>query len=247
MQAGLSRNALVQTALALADEAGLEAVTMRQLAEVHDVTPMALYRYFFDKDRILDALAEQLLTNVVIPEPTGRPWHEQVTDLLGAFVVSLRAHPNAAILVLSRVLQSESGLAVTDRMLALLAEGGFAVDVAAETASQALCSLVTLVVTEPGRALGGDVEAQDAEIRVKKATLSSLDPRRYGHVVAAADALARCASEEVYYERGIRMIVAGIRGSQALREKGARAAKKSTAVPAKARVTQSRSGKSRAR
>jgi AcrR family transcriptional regulator len=210
----LSRDLFIDTALTVADDEGLESVTIRRLADIHHVTPMALYRYFVDKDRIFDALAARLLENIVIPEPDKRPWHEQATDLLVAFIAGIREHPSAAILVLSRILASEAGLAVTERMLELLSDAGFEVDAAAETASQALCSIVTLVITEPGRGNGGDVDAQDAAIRLKRATLLSLDPRRYSHVVDAADALAQCASAEVYYQRGVRMIVAGIRGSQ---------------------------------
>jgi AcrR family transcriptional regulator len=228
----LSREVFVQTALALIDDEGLESVTIRRLAEFHGVTPMALYRYFDDKDRIFDALAERLLSDMTIPEPDERPWHEQVKDLLAAFVVALRAHPNAAILVLSRILHSDPGIAVTDRMLTLLIAAGFAVDAAAETASQALCSLVSVVTTEPGRAHGSDVDAHDAAVRRQKATLSSLDPRRYPHVVAAADELTRCADAERYHQRGICMIVAGIRGSQAILDEPARQTSKSTVTKA---------------
>jgi TetR/AcrR family transcriptional regulator, tetracycline repressor protein len=232
VQTRLSRDVFVQTALALADDEGLESVTIRRLAEFHGVTPMALYRYFADKDRIFDALAERLLSDVSIPKPDERHWLEQVEALLAAFVVALRAHSNAAILVLSRILHSEAGLAVTDRMLALLIAGGVAVDAAAETASQALCSLVSVVITEPGRAIGGDVDAYDAAIRLQRARLSSLDPRRYPNVVAAANSLTRCADAERYYQRSICMIVAGIRGSQAILDEPARQTSKSTVTKA---------------
>jgi TetR/AcrR family transcriptional regulator, tetracycline repressor protein len=222
VQAGLSRDMFIDTALAVADEEGLESVTIRRLADIHHVTPMALYRYFVDKDRIFDALAARLLENVVIPQPDERSWHEQVKDLLVAFIAAVREHPNVAILVLGRILESDAGLAVTERMLKLLSEGGFAVDAAAETATQALCSLVTLVITEPGRGGGGDVDAQDAAIRAKRATLLCLDPRHYSHVVDAAPVLAQCASQEVYYRRGVRMIVAGIQGSQTVLDEKSR-------------------------
>ncbi|MET7397152.1 TetR/AcrR family transcriptional regulator C-terminal domain-containing protein [Dactylosporangium sp. NPDC005572] len=214
----LSQEILAQTALALADDEGVESVTVRRLAQRHSVTPMALYRHFKDKDEIFDSLAERLLASVAIPAPDRRPWHEQTHDLLTAFVAALRPHPNAAGLILGRILDSNPGLVVAERMLVLLTEAGFGVEAAAETASQALCSVVTLVVTEPGRRRGADAEARDDAIRAKKATLTALSPRHYPHVVAAANALASCSSEEQYYARGIRMIVAGIRGIQAALE-----------------------------
>jgi AcrR family transcriptional regulator len=210
----LNRDDLVSTALAVADGDGLDAVTVRRVALLHDVTPMALYRHFPDKDGLFDAVAERVLTEVRLSEPDGRPWHEQMHDLLTGFLAALRAHPNAAVLIVSRIVSSEPGLAVTERTLALLSEGGVPVEQAAEMAGQALCSLVTLVVTEPGRDTALDPAANEEAVRAKKAALLALSPDRYPHIVAAADALAACASEDTYYRRGIDMIVTGMRGAR---------------------------------
>ena len=69
-QKRLNRAELVASALAVADAEGLEAVTIRRIAQLHDVTPMALYRHFPDKDGLLLALAEQLLADALpLPEP----------------------------------------------------------------------------------------------------------------------------------------------------------------------------------
>jgi TetR/AcrR family tetracycline transcriptional repressor len=240
VQARLSRDIFVETAFALADDEGLESLTIRRMAESHGVTPMALYRYFADKDRILDALAEALLAEVALPEPDERRWDEQAKELLTALAAALRRHPNAAILVLNRILQSEPGLALIDRTLMLLKAAGFPTDAAAETAGYALSSVVTLVVTEPGRAISGDVETHAAVLRVKKATLSSLDPRRYSHVVAAAAPLTRCASTEAYYDRGIHMIMSGIRDSQTFVKRRARRPSKAASTKAVAKPRRSR-------
>ncbi|MEU3184476.1 TetR family transcriptional regulator [Streptomyces sp. NPDC006923] len=221
VKARLNRETLVSTALDLADAEGLDAVTTRRVAQHHGVTPMALYRHFRDKEEIFDALAERLLAQVALPEPDHRPWHEQTRDVFDAFLAALRPHPAVAGLVLNRVLTSEPGLALAERTLSLLAEGGFPVDQAAETGSQALCSLVTLVITEPGRGDGPDPETRDGTVRAKRAALAALPPRRYPHVVAAADALASCASDDVYYARGTAMIVAGIRSGPATADRAA--------------------------
>lgn len=208
----LNRDELVGTALAVADAEGLDAVTIRRVAQQHHVTPMALYRHFPDKDGLLDALAERLLSDARVPAADDRPWYEQMSDLLDCILVALRPHPNAAGLVTSRILASEAGLTLTDRALALLAEAGVPVDQSAEMAGQSLCSLVTLVVTEPGRALTDDREEDEAARRAKKAYLLALSPQRFPHVVAAADALVECASEDVYYSRAVDLIVTGMRG-----------------------------------
>jgi TetR/AcrR family tetracycline transcriptional repressor len=210
-QKRLNRDDLVTTALSVADAEGLDAVTIRRVAQLHDVTPMALYRHFPDKEGLLVALAGRLLAGAVVPEPDDRPWHEQLRDLLTRFLDALRPHPNAAALVFNGMVTTEPGLAITERALALLAQGGMSVERSAETASQILGSLVALAIAEPGRDLGPDPEANEDAVRAKRAAILALPPRRYPHIVAAADALAACSDRERYFDRGMDMIVTGIR------------------------------------
>ena len=58
----ISREAVLAAALRLADEQGLDAVTMHAVARRLQVTPMALYRHVDDKNALLDGLVEMLLT-----------------------------------------------------------------------------------------------------------------------------------------------------------------------------------------
>jgi AcrR family transcriptional regulator len=210
-QKRLNREDLLTTALAVADAEGLDAVTIRRVAQAHDVTPMALYRHFPDKDGLLLALADRVLSGTVLPEPDDRPWDEQLRDVLTAFVAALRPHPNAAVLAFRGMVTTDPGLAVTERSLALMAEGGLSVERAAETASHILGALVALAIVAPGPPPGADPEEGDDAVRAKRATLLALSPRRYPHVVAAAEPLAACADTGRYFGRGVEMIVSGIR------------------------------------
>ncbi|MGW4465574.1 TetR/AcrR family transcriptional regulator [Micromonospora sp. NPDC004704] len=209
---GLDPDKIVTSALAIADADGLSAVTIRRLAQQHDVTPMALYRHFRDKDELFAALAERLLAGVELPEPDDRPWDEQLRDVLAAFVAALRPHPNVAELTLTRILTSAPGLALAERTLALLQLTGLDLDQSARIGRQVLCSLVTLVSTEPGAEERGDREARDDAIHAKRTALAALPPRRYPYVVAAADVLICDDSSDDYYRLGLDLAVAGIRG-----------------------------------
>ncbi|MGQ5262646.1 TetR/AcrR family transcriptional regulator [Micromonospora sp. ZYX-F-536] len=210
--ARLDPDKIVTSALRIADAEGLGAITIRRLAQEHGVTPMALYRYFRDKDDLLAALAERVLADVHLPEPSDDPWDRQLRALLAACLAAVRPHPAVAGLIPTRVLLSEPGLMLVERTLALLAEAGFPPDQATEVGSQALCSLVTLVATEPGAAESTDPDTRDDAIRAKRAALHSLAPKRYPHVLAAADALTLCADRDSYYELGVEFAVAGVRG-----------------------------------
>ncbi|WUJ74540.1 TetR/AcrR family transcriptional regulator C-terminal domain-containing protein [Kribbella soli] len=203
---------VVDSALTIADDEGPAAVSFRKLAAQHDVTPMALYRHFKDKDDLLAAIGDRILADVVLPTPNDERWDKQLHTLLTAFVTALRGHPRLADLTLPRILITEPGLALSERALELLVEGGFTVDDAAEVGRQAICSLISLVTTDPVAREVSDPEAREASLRRKRASLGALSPERYPLITSAAGALICPESRDRYYEIGLNLVVAGIRG-----------------------------------
>src|SRR6185369_3226072 len=77
----ISREAVLAAALRLADEQGLDAVTMHAVARRLQVTPMALYRHVDDKNALLDGLVEVLLTGPAVT-PTARVVRDAVQAAL---------------------------------------------------------------------------------------------------------------------------------------------------------------------
>ncbi len=199
-------------ALAVADAEGLDALTIRRLAADLAVTPMALYWHFRDKDELLDALAEHLFRSVRLPDAEEGGWAEQLRATLAALMGALRPHPAVAALTRTRILSSHAGLALAERALGLLDEAGFGTEEAAEVGGYLVAAVVTLVTAEPGAGHGPDPEVRDAAVRAQRATLLSLAPHDYPHVVAAADALASCADDDAYFSRGLDLLIAGVQG-----------------------------------
>jgi AcrR family transcriptional regulator len=95
---GLTREAIVQRALEIGDEAGLEAVSVRRVASELGVTPMALYRHVRDKNDLYNAMLEAVIADFDVSAgitPT-MTWQEQsrralqnTVDLLTARQVTL--------------------------------------------------------------------------------------------------------------------------------------------------------------
>ena len=80
----LTRQTVVEGALALADAEGLEAVTIRRLAKRLGVTPMALYWHFPSKDELLDGVAASLFEKVDLSlGGASGGWQNQLRALLG--------------------------------------------------------------------------------------------------------------------------------------------------------------------
>jgi TetR/AcrR family tetracycline transcriptional repressor len=207
----LSREAIVTGALALADREGLEAVTIRRLATDNSVTPMALYWHFKDKDAVLDGIADRIYASVEIPETSDAPWDARLRSVLDAVLAAIRPHPLVADLLATRVMKSESGLALAERVIGILREAGFSPPRAWQTASFLLCAIVILVTTEPGSRSSLD-DDRDAVYRSKRAQLDSLDPKRFPNLLGSAEFILSCDDEAEYFAQGMQFLVSGTLG-----------------------------------
>jgi AcrR family transcriptional regulator len=197
----ISRAAILDRALALADTEGLPAVTVRRLARDLGVTPMALYWHVADKDALLDALADHLVARVDRTCDPALDWPDQLRGLLRSLVGVLRAHPGAARLVGLRNSTSETALDLIEAALAVLARAGFSPATATTIARQALHSASALVAAQPAAA-GPDPRTL--------ALLTALPPDRFGHVVAAAAPLASCPDPDAADALGLDLLVGGV-------------------------------------
>lgn len=208
----LSRDAVTGRAVALADAEGIDAVTVRRLATELGVTPMALYWHFQDKERLLDGVAELVLSQMTLPpDDEARPWDERLREVLDQLLAVLAAHPSLTDVVKTRILQSEPGLELTERVLSLLRGAGFSPEQSAQQAVYALVFIVGLVTGEPG-AMPGDEgeEARDARLRGKWAKLQALSPKRYPHVLEAAGPLTSCDSSDAWRNAGMGLLLRGL-------------------------------------
>jgi AcrR family transcriptional regulator len=126
----IDRAVVVDAALQLADESGLEAVTMHAVAQRLGVTPMALYRHVDGKQALLDGLVERLLTSYPL-DPADAPWPARLTALAEAIRSTAKQHPAAFPLLLTRPAVTPAARSVRDYVQAALREAGLAADDAA--------------------------------------------------------------------------------------------------------------------
>jgi TetR/AcrR family tetracycline transcriptional repressor len=214
----LDRGAVIDVAMGLADTEGLEAISFRRLAEQFQVTPMALYWHFEDKEALLAALADRLWVQAADTlrqsldrrSAAGDDGWAQLRLTLDALVAAMRPHPAVAELVPTRVLESDAGREVTELTLGFLAGRGFARGHAADLARFVLASAVMLVSTQTGSDVAVPEERAEHQRR-KRIALASLSPERYPNIVASAADLTDCDSPDAYFTRGSEAIIAGVR------------------------------------
>jgi TetR/AcrR family transcriptional regulator, tetracycline repressor protein len=206
----LSKAAVVERALALGDADGLEALTIRRLAQQLGVTPMALYWHFRSKEELLEGLAERIWGEIDIGLHPAADWPIQLRGLLESLVRVLRAHPCASQLLVATGKQSESALQAIEITLEVLRRGGFDPDRAAEVASSVLWTGLMLVMSAPGFDPALTAEARTEMQRRKKVQLALLSPDRFPRLVEAAIPLTACDDPEFHYRFGMDLFIAGV-------------------------------------
>lgn len=217
----LSRHAIVDRALKLVDDEGVDAVTFRRLAQEFGVTPMALYWHVKNKDELLDAMGDRFFDDVR-PADTDGSWLEQLRDQVSVLIDSLRKHPGAAPLAAPRLLQCDAGREIAERTLASLRAAGFAVAQATDIGRTAMQTAVMLVTEEAGAEPGVAPEKRDQVREAKRSAIAGLPPDRFPNLVACADAMTECEDEDAYYRFGVDLFIRGVEQLQLVGPAGRR-------------------------
>jgi AcrR family transcriptional regulator len=126
----LTRDRVLRAAIERADAVGLEALTMRTLAEMLGVAPMALYRHVANKDDLIDAMVDVVFSEIGVPAGGG-DWKSSMRQRAVAVREALTKHPWAVGLMESRRNPGPANLRHHDAVIGRLRAAGFDV---AETA-----------------------------------------------------------------------------------------------------------------
>ena len=123
----LTRDRVLRAAIALADQRGIESLTMRALGGDLGVEAMSLYNHVTSKDDVLDGMVDLVLGDIEVPG-SGTPWRTAMRGrALSAHQVFLD-HPWAAVLIMSRYNIGPGMTRYLDATLGRLREGGFSVE-----------------------------------------------------------------------------------------------------------------------
>ena len=117
------RQQILDAALAIADEKGLEAVTMRAVAARVGVTAMALYPHVASKDDLLDGLTGRLLSELSMPDP-ALGWRERLRHTARSARETAKRHPAVMPLLFSRPAVTPEAVRVVDSIYQALVDAG---------------------------------------------------------------------------------------------------------------------------
>ncbi|AHY46985.1 Tetracyclin repressor, C-terminal all-alpha domain [Rubrobacter radiotolerans] len=199
---GLDRQSILATALELADSEGLEAVTMRRIAQRLGVGTMTLYHYVPNKENLLTGLVDLIFKEVEQAPENIESWADRLVFVSLSFRQSALAHPVLVTLVASGYISGPVVLRTTDSYLEAIIRRGFEPRVAAHVYRSAASYVIGYLSLE----LGGYFHA----IEGGRSRTRSLDEHSnaYPHLSEVGPHLGGC-SPEGEFEAGLRRLLAG--------------------------------------
>jgi AcrR family transcriptional regulator len=214
----LTRERVLECALAVADAGGIGSLTIRSLAAELGVKPMSVYHHVANKEAILDGIVDLVFAEMELPGDYDGAWRDQLTRRAHSTRRVLRRHPWAIGLLESRSTPGPATLRHQEETIRILREAGFSIEMTAH-ASALLDSFVCgFALQEAARPFRVTATGPDPARRRDSAPL---DPETYPH-------LAKMAQEHLLrpgyefgdeFELGLDLIMAAVAGSAATGER----------------------------
>lgn len=123
----LNRERVLRAAVVLADAEGLEALSMRRLAQALGVVPMALYKHVANKDELLAGVVDAVLGEIE-PAQNGPDWSANVRRRILSARAAMLRHPWARRVMEAQAAPTPVVLAYMDSTIGMFLAGGLSVD-----------------------------------------------------------------------------------------------------------------------
>lgn len=218
---GLDRDTIVKAAIEIADADGIEAVTMRRIADRLNTGPMSLYRYVPDKDALVSMMIDAVIGNIPVePEDIPSTWREGMRLLAEATWRISRDHRWYPEATMVRPPLTPRGMAGLELGLSIFDGFDLGIGIKAQFVAavhfSVLSAAMNLAIEERGRARMNmteeDIMREGAPF-MQKVITSGRYPR-----VTAFITEAEHLDEEEQMRAGVELIIDGI--AARLREKG---------------------------
>jgi TetR/AcrR family transcriptional regulator, tetracycline repressor protein len=190
----LTTSEVVDEAVQLCDEIGLEALSMPRLARRLGVGTMTLYGYVENKSELLDKITSEMFRGLTVPDHTD--WHEALTGFCAEFRRAALKHATLVQLLATGRVTIPAVFDILQGLLQKANDQGIAIDDAARAFYAALSYTIGFVIWEVPRT-GLQTDGHYASQWIDLA--SGLDPTRYALVGEARETLSTVASIEQFH------------------------------------------------
>jgi AcrR family transcriptional regulator len=198
----LTPERITTTALELLDRDGLDAFSMRRLADELGVGTMSIYTYFRGKGELLDAVMDAAATPQAQLDVSGS-WRERAIAIALAVRANLERHPALVQIRLRRTILRPRQFNVTEAAVSRLIEAGLS----KAEAARAFRVLFTYTFGYVAFSPSASEEVMRREVR---AAMASLPPDEYPTLSSMADEAAAAAAGDEQYLYGLNLLLDGI-------------------------------------
>ncbi len=201
----VTRERVLDAAMAIADRDGIDAVTMRAVAARLGVEAMSLYKHVANKDDVLDGLVQRVMAEMALP-PSPVEWREGLVLRARGMREVLLAHRWAPMLIESRTAPVPARLRHHDTSLGLLRDAGFSV----ELAYRAILALDSYIYGFVAQEVWWPFTGEDLPAMVET-LVPTIDPATYPHLVEVAGFVAgRRTGFDADFELGLGLLLDGL-------------------------------------
>lgn len=162
--ARLSRERILDAALALLEREPEEPLTVARIADEVGAVPAALYRHFANLDALLDGVLARVLSGAALEIRTRAPWPAQLRDWMRALRAHLLRYPAALRIIGRRGRTSPAWLDAASAQVAILERAGLSGATLARAHLWVLETTMGLVIQEASLALPEQIDAARASL-----------------------------------------------------------------------------------
>jgi len=203
---GISRDRVLKAAVGLADEIGIESLSMRKLGQALGVEAMSLYHHVANKDDLLDGMIDVVFGEVVLP--CGVDWKAALRERAISVRTALSRHRWAMGLMESRTNPGPATLRAHDAVLGCLRTAGFSLELAAHTFSAIDSYVYGFALQERG--LPFDTPEQTADLAQVMLARFPVDEFPHLHEFTAGHVMTPGYDYAKEFEFGLDLILDGI-------------------------------------
>jgi AcrR family transcriptional regulator len=205
-RAALTRERVLRAALAIADESGIESLSMRLLGRRLGVEAMSLYNHVANKDEILDGILELVVEEITIPS-VGADWRSAMKERAVSALLAFNHHPWAIALMDSRVSSGPARLRYFDTMIGALHRAGFSFELA-----QRAFSVLDCYIYGFGRQLLNMASSDEKPAEKRAEALRDVLPdEAYPYLAQMAELTMKNGyDEDADFEFGLNLILDGL-------------------------------------
>jgi AcrR family transcriptional regulator len=206
----LSQDLVVETALRVVRAEGLDAVSMRRVAQELGTGPASLYAHVSNKDELLELMLDRIAAQVRLPEPDPGRWQEQIKEIARELRRVWTAYNDISRYSLGNIPTGANLLAIAERELDIMRIGGVPDQIAAWFVDR-------LGLFVDADAFEGTMWVSRAKEGTDPATYFSqirdyfagLPPARFPNIVSMVDTLFT-GDDDDRFEFGLDLLVRGL-------------------------------------